>query len=161
MGHSKGRQSIVSSCSYTLLRDRSRTLLNLRILPSEHGGHPHPPVCEHMHTRPCPQHSPGIGVLVVTAVMQKFHHGLQGKVEGGWSQETGRGQQPSTPTPPHTHTQPTGLRGLTLEVLARSCCSSRGDVTVGMRQSGDRFSLFCWGGSGRLAVQPVFTHCTI
>lgn len=104
MGHSKGRQSIVSSCSYTLLRDRSRTLLNLRILPSEHGGHPHPPVCEHMHTRPCPQRSPGIGVLVVTAVMQKFHHGLQGKVEGGWSQETGRGQQPSTPTPPpHTH----------------------------------------------------------
>lgn len=37
------------------------------------------------------------------------------------------------------------LRGLTLEVLARSCCSSRGDVTVGMRHRGDRFSLFCWG----------------
>lgn len=49
---------------------------------------------------------------------------------------------------------PTGLRGLTLEVLARSCCSSRGDVTVGMRHSGDRFSRFCWRRSGRCLTAP-------
>lgn len=54
---------------------------------------------------------------------------------------------------------PPGLRGLTLEVLARSCCSSRGDVTVGMRHSGDRFSLFCWRRSGRwLRTQAKATH---
>lgn len=48
---------------------------------------------------------------------------------------------------PNLHSS--GLRGLTLEVLARSCCSSRGDVTMGMRHSGDRFCLFCWRRSGR------------
>lgn len=54
---------------------------------------------------------------------------------------------------------PAGLRGLTLEVLARSCCSSRGDVTVGMRHSGDRFSLFCWRRSGRwLTAQQKVTR---
>jgi len=92
-------------------------------------------------TSPPPRGSPGVGVLVVTAVVQELHHGLLGK--RGWRRVGVRlpGQAPSL--------HPTGLRGLTLEVLARSCCSSRGDVTVGMRHSGDTFSLFCWRRSGR------------
>lgn len=98
-----------------------------------------------------PWWSPGIGVLVVTAVVEELHHGLLG--ERGWKMVGVRlhGEAPNL--------HPTGFRGLTLEVLARSCCSSRGDVTVGMRHSRDRFSLFCWRRSGRwLTVQAKITH---
>lgn len=100
---------------------------------------------------PRPGRSPGVGVLVVTAVVQQLHRGLWGKQRVGKSggQAAGRGRC----------LHPPGLRGLTLEVLARSCCSSRGDVTVGMRHSGDRFSLFCWRRSGRwLRTQAKATH---
>lgn len=44
-------------------------------------------------------------------------------------------------------------------MLARSCCSSWGDVTMGTRHSWDRVSLFCWRRSGRwLTAQPKVTH---
>ena len=79
--------------------------------------------------------------------MQELHHGLLR--ERGW-RRVGIRLQGETP-----NLHPTGLRGLTLEVLARSCCSSWGDVTMGMRHSGDRFSLFCWRRSGN---QMSLTH---
>lgn len=98
-----------------------------------------------------PWQSPRVGVLVVTAVVQELHHGLLG--ERGWRSMGLRLQEEAH------NLHPTGLRGLTLEVLARSCCSSWGDVTMGMRHSGDRFSLFCWRRSGRwLTAQPKVTH---
>lgn len=101
---------------------------------------------------PAPWWSPGVGVLVVTAVVQELHHGLAGE-RGRRRGVRLQGEAPAVSL------HPAGLGGLTLEVLARSCCSSRGDVTVGMRHSGDSVSLFCWGRSGRwLTAQPKATY---
>lgn len=70
------------------------------------------------------------------------------RMEKGGAQAAGRGPTSTLRT-----------QGLTLEVLARSCCSSWGDVTMGTRHSWDRVSLFCWRRSGRwLTAQPKVTH---
>lgn len=89
--------------------------------------------------------SPGVGVFVVTAVVQQLHHGLLGgeRMRKAWGEAVEKRS-----TSPLQGCLWLGGR-LTLEVLARSCCSSRGDVRVGMRHSGDRFSFFCWGRSGK------------